>query len=94
MPPLVDTEFSAPINGQNGIKPIVVAQDFISALEKDEYEIRVGKTQYIYDLYLKSPAGSIECYAACINNAVPRLNLIQKAGEPLTVAWYITLKAV
>jgi len=59
MPPLVDTEFSAPINGQNGIKPIVVAQDFINALENDEYEIRVGKTQYIYDLYLKSPAEAL-----------------------------------
>ncbi|WP_420147671.1 SDR family oxidoreductase [Spirosoma sp.] len=55
MPPLVDTEFSAIINGKSGIAPSVVAQEFIDALETDTYEIRVGKTQYIYDLYRKSP---------------------------------------
>ncbi|HMC86653.1 MAG TPA: SDR family NAD(P)-dependent oxidoreductase [Chitinophagaceae bacterium] len=59
MPPLVNTEFSAPINGQNGISPSVVAQDFINALENDIYEIRVGKTQYIYELYLKSPVEAL-----------------------------------
>jgi len=60
MPPLVDTEFSAIIGGHNGIAPSVVAQAFIDAVEKDEYEIRVGKTQYIYDLYLKSPAEALQ----------------------------------
>lgn len=55
MPPLVDTEFSAPINGKNGIPASQVAEEFIAALESDNYEIRVGNTQYIYDLYLKSP---------------------------------------
>jgi uncharacterized oxidoreductase len=59
MPPLVNTEFSAPINGQNGISPSVVAQDFITALENDVYEIRVGKKQYIYELYLKSPVEAL-----------------------------------
>jgi uncharacterized oxidoreductase len=60
MPPLVDTEFSAPIGGHNGIKPSVVAQDFFNALEKDELEIRVGNTQTIYDLYLKSPEEALK----------------------------------
>ena len=55
MPPLVDTEFSAIINGKSGIAPSAVAEAFVDALESDTYEIRVGKTQYIYDLYLKSP---------------------------------------
>ena len=55
MPPLVDTEFSEMINGHNGISPGVVAQEFINALENDVYEIRVGRTQDIYNLYLKSP---------------------------------------
>ena len=41
MPPLVDTEFSAMIGGGNGIAPSKVAQDFIEAMEKDIYEIRV-----------------------------------------------------
>ena len=59
MPPLVDTEFSAIINGHNGIAPSVVAQAFIDGLETDTYEIRVGKTQFIYDLYLKSPAEAL-----------------------------------
>lgn len=60
MPPLVDTEFSAPINGKNGIPPSKVAADFIDGVEKDIYEIRVGKTQDIYDLYLKSPAEALK----------------------------------
>ena len=60
MPPLVDTEFSALINGSSGIPPAQVAREFFEALEKDVYEIRVGKTQYIYDLYLKSPAEALK----------------------------------
>ncbi len=59
MPPLVDTEFSAVINGRNGIPPQKVAEDFVAALEKDDFEIRVGKTQAIYELYLKSPAEAL-----------------------------------
>ncbi len=59
MPPLVDTEFSAIINGSSGIAPSVVAEAFVDALGKDSYEIRVGKTQTIYDLYLKSPAEAL-----------------------------------
>jgi uncharacterized oxidoreductase len=60
MPPLVDTEFSAMIGGGNGIAPSKVAQDFIEAMEKDIYEIRVGKTQDIYELYLRSPAEALK----------------------------------
>jgi uncharacterized oxidoreductase len=55
MPPLVDTEFSAPINGSTGIAPSVVAQAFVDALANDTYEIRVGNTQTIYELYRQSP---------------------------------------
>ncbi len=60
MPPLVDTDFSEIINGKTGIAPAVVARDFLTALENDVYEIRVGKTQYVYDLYLKSPAEALQ----------------------------------
>jgi len=60
MPPLVDTEFSAPINGHTGIAPSVVAQELLNALQNNIYEIRVGKTQNIYDLYLKSPAEALQ----------------------------------
>ncbi|AOM80566.1 SDR family oxidoreductase [Pedobacter steynii] len=55
MPPLVNTSFSAIINGHNGIPAAEVATDLITALEKDEYEIHVGNTRYIYELSLSSP---------------------------------------
>ncbi|WP_339880394.1 SDR family NAD(P)-dependent oxidoreductase [uncultured Algoriphagus sp.] len=55
MPPLVDTEFSAPIGGKNGISPTVVAEQFIAGLEDSVYEIRVGNTEDLYQLFLSSP---------------------------------------
>jgi len=60
MPPLVDTEFSKEIGGHNGIKPKVVADEFIDALEKDEFEIRVGDTAKIYELFLSSPEQALQ----------------------------------
>ncbi|TCD00666.1 SDR family NAD(P)-dependent oxidoreductase [Pedobacter frigidisoli] len=59
MPPLVDTEFSKEIGGHNGIKPSVVADEFIAALEKDEFEIRVGDTAKIYELFRQSPVDAL-----------------------------------
>ncbi|RNL52629.1 SDR family oxidoreductase [Pedobacter jejuensis] len=59
MPPLVDTEFSKEIGGQNGIKPAVVADEFIAALAKDEFEIRVGDTAKIYELFRQSPVDAL-----------------------------------
>jgi uncharacterized oxidoreductase len=64
MPPLVDTEFSAEIGGQNGIAPSVVAEALVEALEKDEYEIRVGQTEDIYRLYLSSPEQAFQAMNA------------------------------
>ncbi|MGC4099946.1 SDR family oxidoreductase [Ferruginibacter sp.] len=60
MPPLVNTDFSAPIGGQNGIAPEVVAADLLNGLKNNIYEIRTGNTQKIYDLYLQSPAAALE----------------------------------
>lgn len=60
MPPLVNTEFSKPIGGHTGIEPSVVADEFLKALATDEYEIRVGNTDYIYKLYLSSPAAAFD----------------------------------
>lgn len=60
MPPLVDTEFSAPIGGKNGISPQAVAEQFLNALEQDEWEIRVGKTEDMYRLYLSSPEEALK----------------------------------
>lgn len=60
MPPLVDTEFSKEIGGHRGIKPDVVAEEFIKGLAADEFEIRVGDTAAIYELFLKSPAEALK----------------------------------
>lgn len=59
MPPLVDTEFSKEIGGHNGIKPAIVASEFIAALANDEYEIRVGDTAKIYELFRQSPIDAL-----------------------------------
>jgi uncharacterized oxidoreductase len=50
MPPLVNTEFSKEIGGENGIPPSEVADDLINAFENDKYEIHVGNTAHVYSL--------------------------------------------
>ena len=60
MPPLVNTGFSAPIGGANGISPVAVAQDLIDGIANNRYEIRTGNTQVIYDMYLKSPEEALK----------------------------------
>jgi uncharacterized oxidoreductase len=59
MPPLVDTEFSKEIGGKNGIHPSVVAGDLLEALKNDDFEIRVGDTAKVYDLFLSSPKDAL-----------------------------------
>jgi uncharacterized oxidoreductase len=49
MPPLVNTEFSAVIGGENGIPPKQVADDLLAAFENNEYEIHVGNTADIFN---------------------------------------------
>ncbi|HEY9259569.1 SDR family oxidoreductase [Chitinophaga sp.] len=68
MPPLVNTEFSQEIGGSNGIPPQQVAEEFLTALGNNDYEIRVGATEQIYQLTLSSPAAA---FAAMNNNGVP-----------------------
>ena len=60
MPPLVDTQFSAPIGGNKGISPRLVAEDLLTAFANDNYEIRVGKTEDLYQLFLSSPAKALD----------------------------------
>lgn len=55
MPPLVNTSFSAIINGHNGIPASEVAADLIAAIQNDQYEIHVGNTKYVYELSLTAP---------------------------------------
>jgi uncharacterized oxidoreductase len=56
MPPLVNTEFSAEIDGHKGIAPSVVAEELVNGLQQDNFEIRVGQTEEFYKFYLSSPA--------------------------------------
>ena len=55
MPPLVNTEFSKEIGGENGIAPSVVADDLLHAFDEDIYEVHVGGTAAFYKLFLSSP---------------------------------------
>ena len=60
MPPLVNTEFSKPIGGENGISPVQVAQELIEGLESDRFEIHVGGTADFYKLYHADPAAAFD----------------------------------
>lgn len=60
MPPLVNTEFSKVIGGENGIPPQQVAEDLIQALQDNIYEIHVGNTAQLYQLSLSSPAEALK----------------------------------
>jgi uncharacterized oxidoreductase len=56
MPPLVNTELSHEIGGADkGIPPEVVAEDLLKALTEEQFEVRVGLTNSLYQLYLQSP---------------------------------------
>lgn len=59
MPPLVNTEFSKEIGGENGISPEVVAQDLFNAFKDNHFEIHVGQTADIYQLSLSSPKDAL-----------------------------------
>lgn len=56
MPPLVNTEFSKEIGGENGMPAAGVAAALTDAIASDEYEIHVGNTAELYKLFLSSPA--------------------------------------
>ncbi|MGE5108142.1 MAG: SDR family oxidoreductase [Sphingobacteriales bacterium] len=54
MPPLVDTEFSKDLPGEK-IPASEVAEAIIQGLEQDTYEIHVGITAALHQLFLQSP---------------------------------------
>jgi uncharacterized oxidoreductase len=60
MPPLVDTELSKEIGGANGIPPSQVANELLTALENNTYEIHVGNTAHVYKAFLASPAEALK----------------------------------
>ncbi|HTJ12842.1 MAG TPA: SDR family NAD(P)-dependent oxidoreductase [Dinghuibacter sp.] len=60
-PPLVNTEFSKEIGGeQHGIAPEVVADRLLTGLAADESDIRVGMTEDLYRFSLTSPEGALQ----------------------------------
>lgn len=59
MPPLVNTDFSREIGGENGIPPAVVAEDLLHAISSDNYEIRTGQTEQMYQLYRSAPTDAM-----------------------------------
>lgn len=58
MPPLTDTPLAKGLDVPK-ITAAEVAAWFISSFEKDELEIRVGDTEKIYQLFLKSPEDAL-----------------------------------
>ncbi len=55
MTPLVDTNFSKDVPGDDQILPSEVAEDILKGLANDMYEMHVGFTETLYNLYLQSP---------------------------------------
>lgn len=49
MPPLVNTQFSAPIGGANGIPPSQVAEAMLDAMDRDQFDVPVGQTANVYN---------------------------------------------
>ncbi len=61
LPPLVNTDFSTEIGGENGIPPQQVAAELVTGLEQDTPEILVGQTAQFYEFHRASPT---EAFAA------------------------------
>ncbi|QNK61629.1 SDR family NAD(P)-dependent oxidoreductase [Pedobacter sp. PAMC26386] len=60
MPPLVNTEFSKEIGGEErGIPALQVAEEFVEALKTDQYEIHVCVTAQIFELARTSPQAAL-----------------------------------
>lgn len=56
MPPLVNTEFSAPIGGANGIPPKEVADELLTAFENNQFDVPVGQTKLVYAVFQEAMA--------------------------------------
>ena len=55
MPPLVNTDFSKEIGGENGIPPKQVADELLEAFEGNQYEVHVGGTADLRSLFFSDP---------------------------------------
>ena len=62
LPPYTDTEFIRKNGKFDGIPASVVVDDLVNGLANDLFEILVGESKTIYDLYLESPEKAINFY--------------------------------
>ncbi|MGH2667395.1 SDR family oxidoreductase [Flavobacterium sp.] len=60
MPPLVNTEFSKEVGGENGISPELVATELLKGLQENQFEIPVGATVIAYEAYLVAALETLE----------------------------------
>lgn len=60
MPPLVNTDFSKEIGGENGIPASQVAAELLEGLENDIFEIHVGGTADFYKGFFSNSAAAFE----------------------------------
>lgn len=60
MPPLVNTEFSKEIGGEQGMPPEAVAQALLEGFASNTYEIHVGQTADFYEAFFASSGGAFE----------------------------------
>lgn len=58
LPPLVDTAFSKGLPGEK-LAPEAVATAILDGIQTDTYEIQVGVTSSLYQLFLSSPAAAL-----------------------------------
>lgn len=59
MPPLVNTEFSKAIGGENGMPASDVAKALVDGFASDTFEIHPGMTADLYQIFLSSPAAAL-----------------------------------
>lgn len=56
LPPLVNTSFSAEIGGENGIPPKEVADELLTALEQNQFDVPVGQTKVVLGVFQEALA--------------------------------------
>lgn len=69
MPPLVNTEFSKEIGGERGIPPQAVAEAFLEAFAANRFEVRVGGTDDLYQLFHADPEAAFQAMNAARTTA-------------------------
>jgi len=56
LPPLVNTSFSIEIGGENGIPPKEVADELLTALEQNQFDVPVGQTKVVLGVFQEALA--------------------------------------